>query len=509
MRSRRSPTTSAGNGKSQILATQGFVKLVRVTDGPVVGVHMVGARVGELDRRGPADLQLGRLPGGRGLPGARPPDPERGARRGPPRAGGQTVARPLLTCWTLRLASTTETENERAKEADVDTREPPRTGRVRHRRHHHPLAEVGGRHRRGRRAVARGLHRQGRHRDPLPCRRHAAGDQGRGGRDRRGRRRAVRHRRRGRGRRFRPGRLRRSPTTTEDDSRGRRRVRGVRVRGVRSEDSEDADSGDDSEDSSEDDESMADEEEEQKPAEPKKSGGGGGGTPVTLPALGESVTEGTITRWLKSGRRRGRGGRAAARGLHRQGRHRDPLTRRRHAAGDQGRGGRDRRGRCRARASSATAPASSTTQRGRAGAGGEGRGARAGARARAGAEPEPEPEPEPEAKKEKEPEPEPRRRRSPRRSRSRRLPKAAGQAEASSGESGSYVTPLVRKMAAEHGVDLASIEGTGVGGRIRKQDVLAAAESAKPAAEEPAAQAGQARRHRPRRRARCAARPSR
>jgi dihydrolipoamide dehydrogenase len=37
-----------GNGKSQILATQGFVKLVRVADGPVVGVHMVGARVGEL-----------------------------------------------------------------------------------------------------------------------------------------------------------------------------------------------------------------------------------------------------------------------------------------------------------------------------------------------------------------------------------------------------------------------------------------------------------------------------
>ncbi len=37
-----------GNGKSQILATQGFVKLVRVADGPVLGVHMVGARVGEL-----------------------------------------------------------------------------------------------------------------------------------------------------------------------------------------------------------------------------------------------------------------------------------------------------------------------------------------------------------------------------------------------------------------------------------------------------------------------------
>ncbi|HEX6148540.1 MAG TPA: dihydrolipoyl dehydrogenase [Nocardioides sp.] len=37
-----------GNGKSQILATQGFVKLVRRSDGPVVGVHLVGDRVGEL-----------------------------------------------------------------------------------------------------------------------------------------------------------------------------------------------------------------------------------------------------------------------------------------------------------------------------------------------------------------------------------------------------------------------------------------------------------------------------
>jgi len=36
-----------GNGKSQILQTQGFVKLVRAKDGPIVGVHMIGARVGE------------------------------------------------------------------------------------------------------------------------------------------------------------------------------------------------------------------------------------------------------------------------------------------------------------------------------------------------------------------------------------------------------------------------------------------------------------------------------
>jgi len=38
----------AGNGRSQILKAQGFVKLVREKDGPVVGVHMAGDRVGEL-----------------------------------------------------------------------------------------------------------------------------------------------------------------------------------------------------------------------------------------------------------------------------------------------------------------------------------------------------------------------------------------------------------------------------------------------------------------------------
>ncbi|GAA3240312.1 2-oxoglutarate dehydrogenase, E2 component, dihydrolipoamide succinyltransferase [Pseudonocardia petroleophila] len=53
-----------------------------------------------------------------------------------------------------------------------------------------------------------------------------------------------------------------------------------------------------------------------------------------------------------------------------------------------------------------------------------------------------------------------------------------------------YVTPLVRKLATEHGVDLSTVTGSGVGGRIRKQDVLAAAESAAPEPEpapEPAA----------------------
>ncbi|MFY1672376.1 2-oxoglutarate dehydrogenase, E2 component, dihydrolipoamide succinyltransferase [Plantactinospora sp. WMMB334] len=53
-----------------------------------------------------------------------------------------------------------------------------------------------------------------------------------------------------------------------------------------------------------------------------------------------------------------------------------------------------------------------------------------------------------------------------------------------------YVTPLVRKLANDQGVDLATLTGTGVGGRIRKQDVLAAAEAARAAKQaQPAAPA--------------------
>jgi 2-oxoglutarate dehydrogenase E2 component (dihydrolipoamide succinyltransferase) len=51
---------------------------------------------------------------------------------------------------------------------------------------------------------------------------------------------------------------------------------------------------------------------------------------------------------------------------------------------------------------------------------------------------------------------------------------------------GPYVTPLVRKLASEHGIDLATVTGTGVGGRIRKQDVLDAARSGRGTAPAPA-----------------------
>ncbi|MEU4462140.1 2-oxoglutarate dehydrogenase, E2 component, dihydrolipoamide succinyltransferase [Streptomyces sp. NPDC024017] len=62
----------------------------------------------------------------------------------------------------------------------------------------------------------------------------------------------------------------------------------------------------------------------------------------------------------------------------------------------------------------------------------------------------------------------------------------AAPAAAKPADDGAYVTPLVRKLAAEQGVDLSAVKGTGVGGRIRKQDVVAAAEAAKAATAAPA-----------------------
>ncbi|MGW4952690.1 2-oxoglutarate dehydrogenase, E2 component, dihydrolipoamide succinyltransferase, partial [Streptomyces parvulus] len=66
----------------------------------------------------------------------------------------------------------------------------------------------------------------------------------------------------------------------------------------------------------------------------------------------------------------------------------------------------------------------------------------------------------------------------------------AAPAAAQPADDGAYVTPLVRKLASENGVDLSTVKGTGVGGRIRKQDVITAAEAAKAAAPAPAAATG-------------------
>jgi 2-oxoglutarate dehydrogenase E2 component (dihydrolipoamide succinyltransferase) len=67
---------------------------------------------------------------------------------------------------------------------------------------------------------------------------------------------------------------------------------------------------------------------------------------------------------------------------------------------------------------------------------------------------------------------------------------APAQAPAPQGDGGqaadasAYVTPLVRKLAADNNVDLASLTGTGIGGRIRKQDVLDAAKAAQDTAQQ-------------------------
>ena len=118
--------------------------------------------------------------------------------------------------------------------------------------------------------------------------------------------------------------------------------------------------------------------------------------------------------------------------------------------------------------------------------------------------PEPKPEPEPKPDPEPEPKPEPTSEAKPAPVQETAKVPAAAQAPASAPPSpaswqppaqesaGGYVTPVIRKLAADNSVDLSTLSGTGVGGRIRREDVLAAAEAAKAAA----AKAAEARRRR-------------
>lgn len=71
-------------------------------------------------------------------------------------------------------------------------------------------------------------------------------------------------------------------------------------------------------------------------------------------------------------------------------------------------------------------------------------------------------------------------------------PPAAPAARAETAPSGTYITPIVRKLAREKGVDLDTLAGTGIGGRIRKEDVLDAARKAEEAAQAAAAPAPEA-----------------
>ncbi|MEU1809570.1 2-oxoglutarate dehydrogenase, E2 component, dihydrolipoamide succinyltransferase [Micromonospora aurantiaca (nom. illeg.)] len=226
------------------------------------------------------------------------------------------------------------------------------------------------------------------------------------------------------------------------------------------------------------------------PAEPAAPSGEG--TPVTMPALGESVTEGTVTRWLKQ--------------VGETVEVDEPLLEVSTDKVD----------------TEIPSPVAGTVQEIKVA---EDETADVGAVLAivgvAGAAPakaEPKPEPKPEPKAEAKPKPEPKAEPKPEPKVEEPTPGAsynepAAEAEqaaqpakaeqaaqpaapaaarrpsapAEYGEDAAgYVTPLVRKLAAEHGVDLGSIKGTGVGGRIRKQDVLEAAEKAKAAKPAPA-----------------------
>ncbi|AEB46552.1 2-oxoglutarate dehydrogenase, E2 component, dihydrolipoamide succinyltransferase [Micromonospora maris] len=226
----------------------------------------------------------------------------------------------------------------------------------------------------------------------------------------------------------------------------------------------------------------------------------GEGTPVQMPALGESVTEGTVTRWLKQ--------------VGETVEVDEPLLEVSTDKVD----------------TEIPSPVAGTVleikvpedETAEVGATLAVIGAAGAAPAEAKPEPKPQaeakPEPEPEAKPQAEAKPEPQVSEptpgtsynepaaeaetspEPTKTEQAAVPPAPtaqpAAAPSANGEAAGYVTPLVRKLASEHGVDLASVNGTGVGGRIRKQDVLDAAEKARaakaapaPAAAQPAAQA--------------------
>jgi 2-oxoglutarate dehydrogenase E2 component (dihydrolipoamide succinyltransferase) len=226
---------------------------------------------------------------------------------------------------------------------------------------------------------------------------------------------------------------------------------------------------------------------EEQPAASSDSGseGGGEGTSVTMPALGESVTEGTVTRWLKAV-----GDEVTAD---------EPLLEVSTDKVD----------------TEIPAPVSGTLlsisvnedETVDVGAElaviGTGRGAQSeqkqaepkqAEQKQAEQKPEPTPapdneaaaEPVPAAATESGPAPAPAQKAAP----AKAAPAPAAQAPAGADGGGSYVTPLVRRLAADRGVDLSTVAGSGVGGRIRKQDVLAVAEQA--AAPAPAGTAAKA-----------------
>jgi 2-oxoglutarate dehydrogenase E2 component (dihydrolipoamide succinyltransferase) len=198
-------------------------------------------------------------------------------------------------------------------------------------------------------------------------------------------------------------------------------------------------------------------------AAPQDSGGGTT-TPVLMPELGESVTEGTVTRWLKK--------------VGDSVQVDEPLVEVSTDKVDT-----EIPSPVAGVLVSVTADEDATVPVG-------GELARIGAATDTGAAPKPEPKPEPEAaappssaaKPIPSPEPQP--------APAPPAPKAEPAPPRPTAETGAdgapYVTPLVRKLATENSIDLAEVTGTGVGGRVRKQDVLAAAQNKEEAKKAPA-----------------------
>ncbi|TCO48035.1 2-oxoglutarate dehydrogenase, E2 component, dihydrolipoamide succinyltransferase [Actinocrispum wychmicini] len=184
------------------------------------------------------------------------------------------------------------------------------------------------------------------------------------------------------------------------------------------------------------------------------------GTPVTMPELGESVTEGTVTRWLKQ----------VGDSVDVD----EPLLEVSTDKVDT-----EIPSPVAGTLLEISAPEDATVA-----VGGQlaviGSGAAAPAAPAPQPTPAPAPAPEPVAQQAPPPAPTP----AP-------APAPAAQTVNNNDRSGEapYVTPLVRKLASENGIDLTAVSGTGVGGRIRKQDVVAAIEAAKQPAPAPAAPA--------------------
>ncbi|MFB9318404.1 2-oxoglutarate dehydrogenase, E2 component, dihydrolipoamide succinyltransferase [Cryptosporangium minutisporangium] len=215
----------------------------------------------------------------------------------------------------------------------------------------------------------------------------------------------------------------------------------------------------------------------QAEAEPAGSADDGGeSTSVKMPALGESVTEGTVTRWLKQV-----GDTVAVD---------EPLLEVSTDKVDT-----EIPSPVAGTLLSITADEDATVE-----VGGELGVIGASGAAPQSAPSQPEPAAQPEPKSEPKPEPQSVEPQNPPAEESEAPARAAVEstpapaasapsapaAESSENGQGAYVTPLVRKLANEHGIDLNSVKGTGVGGRIRKQDILDAAEAKKAAAAAPA-----------------------